>query len=310
MEVPAGMEPPLLWTRAGDLVAGTVAKISSDMATDVGANPSSKALFHITDGYVETAVRDDTARAEAVQVAYCAEAGDDVYLMPDHYAELTAIEYLRKRRVPWPRETAWRHFRARKRKVFWRGNAHGPFPDPPEGLSGVDMNHRLRLVRAASAFPQSMDVKILISGALDNQPGVREVVTREQLWAPRVRESEFQNHQVYLDVDGWSASWGTVRRHLLMCMVVYAPSRWNLAFHSRLEHGVNCLVAPSLAPSGILGTLERYSEVETFEIAYAGHLAAYEWLHEVQTGSWSLVHNSSVSFRDNAKLRNESARMK
>jgi hypothetical protein len=159
------------------------------------------------------------------------------------------------------------------------------------------MNHRLRIVRSSSAFPESLDVKILNSGALDSQPGVREVVAREGLSAPRIRESDFSRHQIYLDVDGWSASWGTIRRHLLMCLVVYAPSKWNLAFHAQLEHGANCIVASRLAPAQIIESVQGYTEADLFKVAYAGHLAAFEWLHEVQTGSWDLVHNSTIKLR-------------
>lgn len=280
VSVSAEMDLDLLYERVGLLLPSVLSRIAK-----TAVSQEKKLTVHLGDGFEETG----GALLEGnLDFAFCAKTRrEDLWLIPDSYALETVARVPEHSFVPLDRDEAWADFKGRRCKIFWRGNATGPFlPKGPSGVSAISWNDRIRFCREASAYPDMFDCKVLASHATRVHPGLEHELGRERLLSRPVSEAVFREYMMYPDLDGWTSAWGAIRKFLALCVVIRLPSPWELHYHDRLLDRVNCLQVKTRDPHTLRSLVREFDPESLFEIAYAGHVMACEWLTEIAAGSW------------------------
>ena len=177
----------------------------------------------ISDGGEEH--EDDISR-HSHAFGYCRNRNShNIGLIPDSYT-LHDLEYGSIESRWRSKEDAAQDYAKRKKQLFWRGSTTGR---PPQET--IETNRRIQFCIEALNYPDSFDSKIT------NVVGIGEINTtykkllRKKITAAPVTEDEFEKYVAFVDLDGNTAAWGSLRKYLLMVHVIKPESGYTLFYH-------------------------------------------------------------------------------
>ena len=229
----------------------------------------------------------------SVNFAMCAhrQALHRVILVEDVYSANTR-HLLTSMPEPLTKDAARVLFEHRTDLLFWRGSTTGPTDHGASSLiDRILSNNRVAFCLEAKLNSARIDAKITqVAQVPDDHMSLWQAQLQQwEIWGDRVDETEFFKYRYYIDLDGNSAAWGTIRKYLGLCLVIKPESEWKILHHDYLVDGVNFLSTSSSKVHDIEKALSQCDQDDLFEIAYRGHLTAHEYLRSMYTNSSARV---------------------
>ena len=162
-------------------------------------------------------------------------------------------------------------------KIFWRGSSTGR-----QARGNLDSNARIRFCIEALEHAQSVDAKISqVVQFPSNKAAFRELSRRGVMAAP-VAEAEFSRYKATVDLDGNSAAWGVLRKHLFGLNVIKPASPFEM-FHDVMQPADSFTFVESTTKL-FEGLKSGALAVDDFETAWQGYLFAHETRKKIIAG--------------------------
>lgn len=233
------------------------------------------------------------------------DTGDEGMLSPDRNITVSQILgpdlYILgkgKGRIPplcsVPREIFDLEFSRKNKVLFWRGSSTGDGE-----ISSLDMLRENRRVRACVHIAKTMgtlaDCKIVMltvqSSILDD---ARFLLEELGIFSKIVSEDVFADYQMFLDIAGNAAAWGTYLRYLQGCLVFRVKSNRELLYYSSQKPWVHFIpVSEDLSDleSGVVWALRNQKEAAA--IAYSGRAHMVDFINNISDQLYSAIKNSA-----------------
>jgi hypothetical protein len=200
----------------------------------------------------------------------------DVGLIPDPYTlldldGLTAVKMVAK-------EDAEKEYSSRVPKIYWRGSTTGvPMSDD------LLRNERISFCVDGLDYPDQIDSKITRVVQMNHPRQVWWQLKRMGVFGRPVREAKFADFQSYIDLDGNSSAWGTLRKYLRIIHVIKFKSEFEMFYHVNQPSNTFTQIHNK---EDFFSLLKHGSNLTTnFEAAWNGYLFALDVRRRIAEGT-------------------------
>ena len=233
------------------------------------------------------------------------DTGDEGMLSPDRNVTVSQILgpdlYILgkgKGRIPplcsVPREIFDLEFSRKNKLLFWRGSSTGDGE-----ISSLDKLRENRRVRACVHITKTMgalaDCKIVMltvkSSILDD---ARILLEELGIFSKVVSEDVFADYQMFLDIAGNAAAWGTFQRYLQGCLVFRVKSDRELLYYVTQKPWVHYVpIAEDLSDleSAVIWALQNQRDAAT--IAYNGRAHMVDFINNISDHLYNAIKGSA-----------------
>ncbi len=208
--------------------------------------------------------------AELPIYAFSRRVGEPQFgLVPDPYI-LKDLLLSRFPKIYEDKESARRDFNSRTATTFWRGATTG-------AATGNDIysNKRIAFCIEAKKFPNEIDAKLTALYSNFKSKKMQRKFDALDILADPVNEDEFGKYRHYVDLEGFTSAWGTIRKYLRSIHVFKPDPLYSHYLDFFLQPGSN-------TPIASLG--EIASTPADFEIAYRGYQSALRAVELIKSG--------------------------
>lgn len=201
----------------------------------------------------------------------------DVGLLPDAYT-LLDLDSEADMKMNLTKEEARQEYSQRVKKIFWRGSSSGlPVQDE------LTLNKRIQFCIRSLNHPDEIDSKI--SRIVQISRPIRAWLKLRSLgvFAPAVLEDEFGKYQAYIDLDGNSSAWGTLRKYLRVIHVIRFHTEYEMFYHVNQPANTLTEIADEEEFFKLLPNSSKI--ISNFDTAWSGYLFAQELLKRISEGN-------------------------
>jgi hypothetical protein len=174
-------------------------------------------------------------------------------------------------------------YRAKKPILYWRGSTTGL---PIATVDQATTNHRIAsciFLRKNLAEISDCRISQITQTPKEITQSLKDFLIDEDIFSEPVPESIFAKSQMYLDLPGNAASWGTFRKFALGCLVIRPKPTRELAYYRYLEPGSHFIEARSdLSDLKEIVEWAISNQATAAAIAYAGRTEIIRFMKNLE----------------------------